>query len=643
MRIMAQSGPASADVAGVSPSEPRTARYFLSYASEDKKVADDIAARLRAKGVEVHVWENLRGGDVLRNIADPISTCDGFLALLSTNYLASYWCGKEFNLAVHREELLKRQQPAASFIAVLKVGDIPAGEGGFARAFDSLDCTTATKKTSSIKALLKNLPTNPRGPLDRLPPSAADPTLPTFRNRDQELDRLRQGLSTLGGQRFWLVVSSSQLGKTWFLNQMASTLPPVNETPWHTRLVNVREFAEPNRQDTGLILEALFGIPAQVAITDDAVTEITKRLLEAQRPHLCLLDSAELLDVPTARRLREIVGAVDEMLEQSAAPGVRLGVVIASRRGGDEWRGLVPPPRLTAEELTEFRTDVINGALRELAASMKRTFSASDFERDARRVHRFTEGLPALLVRTLGWISDNQWLHLGRLDTDAVLDEIAGPYIKNTLLSRDSLFPRIDAQDPHKHAALTSAFAVLAPYRIFTQSHLDDHAAGDPGVREALACAHWSTKDLWRALERTALLSQTVDEPWLEIQGAIRKLLFRHFYPASNERLEAHRRAREYMRTWPEEQKGVDRIQAAIETIWHEAARLGIERPTGAEDSLLSTARDVVAEFVATRAYSLERLKETTARRLSNDVEIGGALSFAPGLFSRLVEDVRKP
>src|SRR6185369_4210079 len=136
-------------------------------------------------------------------------------------------------------------------------------------------------------------------------------------------------------------------------------------------------------------------------------------------------------------------------------------------------------PRLSILTLTEFSVDVVEDALSALAREMDRVFEKSILRRHARNVYRLSEGLPALLAHCIAWIREQEWTGMDRLEQQFLFAELGHPYIRNILLARESLFPhsrgQIEPQNggqPARAHALEQALRVLAPYRLFTQSHL---------------------------------------------------------------------------------------------------------------------------------------------------------------------------
>jgi hypothetical protein len=80
-------------------------RAFLSYTKADSAVAVRVAESLRAAGLAVFFWEDPenRGQRFVRQLRREIETADVFVVLLSPESLASRWCEREWDMAVHRE------------------------------------------------------------------------------------------------------------------------------------------------------------------------------------------------------------------------------------------------------------------------------------------------------------------------------------------------------------------------------------------------------------------------------------------------------------------------------------------------------------------------------------------------------------
>jgi hypothetical protein len=143
--------------------------------------------------------------------------------------------------------------------------------------------------------------------------------------------------------------------------------------------------------------------------------------------------------------------------------------------------------------LTEFSLEVVQRALDDLGEKMGFRMPPAEMWQNARIVHEMSEGLPALLVHCLRWIQAEQWVELERLREDPRLfEQLATPYIRQVLLTEESLFPRHPEDGEERCRTLVDSFRVLAPYRFFTQSHVRHHIASDRALRNALEESGWS-------------------------------------------------------------------------------------------------------------------------------------------------------
>jgi TIR domain len=617
---------------------------FLSYAEEDWKTAGEIAGWLSDQDIEVYDWRDprRRGGRFIKQIEEAIKTADAFLALLSPSFLASPWCRRERDLALHREQDLQDSSPDLIFIYVLQILDTPSSDAGFLRSYDWLDLITPETKDVTLDDLAGRL-----GP-GRQPGIAAgkatSSSLPSslFRNRQDELDRVLRGLTIASGPHFWLVIAPPRLGKTWFLQRVGADAALSGPSGWVTTQVDLRAQPPEVRGDVAAILGCLFGLTSPITIEQETLRSIAREISRSGRPHLCLLDSAELLDEQTAATLRSCLSKIYRLVQDAGKRGVRLALIVASRRE-DEWRGVTPDPRLSPLPLTEFKADVVQQALHDLALEMDRTFSAAELRKNAAAVHRLTEGLPALLARCLQWIRAEEWLGMDRLESQELFEELADPYIREGLLARDSLFTEDQGQAGESLRALEQAYRVLAPYRLFTQSHLRHHLETDPAFSAALEDQRWSMEDLWKAIGGTALLARPLNEPWQEIQAAIRRLLHRSYYCSDESRAEAHSEARKFVEVWADNQSGKEQVIGLVECLWHEATVLGLREPAEMEQRLSESARMLSLALRPSTAYTPDELRDYACVRMRDDEEFQDTVSNVDGLFTRLINIVVTP
>jgi hypothetical protein len=336
------------------------------------------------------------------------------------------------------------------------------------------------------------------------------------------------------------------------------------------------------------------------------------------------------------------VGEINRYVTDTGNKDIRVAFIVASRRD-DEWKGVTPTPRLTSVPLTEFNNDIAQQALHDLATEMQRPFSSAEFRRNADRVHGLTEGLPALLVRCLQWVRAEEWLGMDRLETQELFEEIANPYVRQELLAPASLVPVERVGNERRLRVLVHAYRILAPYRLFTRSHLRHHLDIDRDFRYELDSADLNMQDLWEDINGTALLKRPLNEPWQEIHSAIRRLLYRYFYRTDNQRANAQNEAREFVEVWAERQAGTDQVVAMVECLWHEAAALALSNPADMEQRLTASARTLSRALQQSPAFALSDLRAFAVQRMRNDEELQEAVGKIDGLFGRLAEIVARP
>jgi TIR domain len=628
-------------------------KLFLSYAEEDKAIAGEIGEWLRTQSIEFYDWHDpmREGGRFIEQIEEAMDQSYAFLALLSPSFLASRWCRRERHLALQREQDLQASEPDYVFVNVLQVIATPSSGAGFLRSYGWVDLTNPENKNAALGSLASRLGSASERELARLGPAIepelttheatiSNPPEPLFRNREDELERVLRGLTNAGGIHFWLVIAPPQLGKTWFLRRVKADVASSESTNWATRLVDLRAQPLDVRSDAAALLACLFGLSSPVTIDEETLLSIAQEISRSGKPYLCLLDSAELLDPETAATLRSCLGQIHHFVQDARRNGVRLAFIVASRRE-DEWRGVTPSPRLSPLRLTEFTADVVQQALDELA--LGRTFSSEEFRKKAALVHRLTEGLPALLVECLQWIDAEEWLRMERLDGQELFEQLADPYIQKWLLTPDSLFPGRQGQANDPLYALEQAYRVLAPYRLFTQSHLRHHLESDPAFSAALQDQRWSMGDLWMAISGTALLLRPLNEPWQEIHAAIRRLLYRYYYTSDEHRIRAHREARKFVGVWADQLSGKEQVIGLVECLWHEAVVLRLSRSAQIGEALSDSAKTLSQALRPSLAYTLAELRAYAAERMRNDEEFQETLGNVNGLFNKLVEIVVSP
>ena len=593
----------------------------MSYAAEDSEVARNLAELLSGRDLDVYQWRTDERAPSLNTIERQISQADGYLALLSPDFLADPLCRRERELATCREQGLRVSDPDARFVQVLVVRQVEDPADGLPPRGEWADLTNAVQDNAREQLIDRiHAVTQARR-------ASPGPGSVFFRNREDELDIAVRGLQNFGGPHFWLAIAPPQLGKTWLLDRLAATLVLGGSSPWEVKLIDLRDQKVEARTDLGALLRWLFGPDSPTTPEPSTYIRIAAKIVASHRWHLCLIDSAELLAEDTARTLRLCLSEIHNRVSEAGLPQARLVVVVASRRE-DEWRGITPGPRLSILKLTEFNVAIIEDALRALANEMGHSFESLTFRRHAARVLKLSEGLPALLARCIAWIRNQNWAGMEQLETQELFEELAHPYIRNSLLSSESLFPssRNPGESPSggeslQSQALKHALRVLAPYRLFTQSHLLHYRDLDLGLSSAMEELGWTVQDLWRGISGSALLLRPLNEPWQEIPDAIRRLLYRYHYITGDERVEAHKEANSFMKVWADRQQGKEQIIGLVECLWHEAVVLRLERPRDMAADLVASARVLSLSLRGSAAYTPHELREFAAERLSRDDE----------------------
>jgi TIR domain len=626
-----------------------TVVFFLSYAEEDSETAAEIAMWLRRHDIEIFDWRAQRGGRFMPQIEAAIQKSEGFFALLSPSFLGSDWCSREKEMALQREQALQIGNPQLIFIHVLEILQTPNSNAGLLGGYDWVSFASAAGRTKSFAELASRIKpgigpepvTASNEPRAVASITSSSPLLPVFRNRDEELEKVLRGLAITGGPSFWLVIAPPQLGKTWFLERISAELTQSKSPSWVANYVDVRDLSISTRRDAGSLLARLFERTAPIADERGTLRSIAQDISRSGKSCLCLLDHAELLDKATAAAVRSYLSQIFRYVQNADRVGVRFGLIVASRRE-DEWMGVTPDPRMIPLPLTEFNVDVVQQALYELAQEMDRAGFAES-RRTAALVYRLTEGLPALLVHCLQWIQLQEWLEMERLESQELFDELTDSYIREELLTQESLLPEDQEESGGSLVALEQAYRVLTPFRLFTKSHLRHYLEHDPAFRTALDSQQWSMEDLWEAISDTALLLRPLDEPWKQIHAAIRRLLHRHYYKSDDQRAEAHSEARKFVEVWMDQQSGKEQVIGLIECLWHEATALRTRQPADMNQRLCASAGMLSRQIRESPAYTPEELRRYAAGRMRNDTELQEAVSNVTGLFTRLVEIVLSP
>lgn len=624
---------------------------FLSYADEDSGVAGEVERWFTEHYREHHVdiCFRLCKHDGHTQAAggpdDALSRADAFLVLMSPSYLDSASCRREREVALQRDRL----QVAAGgppFIYVLRVRETHYDDAGELRAWVWLVLPAESGIGSALTNLCERLsflsgnatPAVTSGPRES----------PRFHDRDPELKQVVDDLTSPEGVHFWSVIALPQLGKSWFLNQVNADLrirAPADR--WTVKLVDVRDKPPEVRRSAEALLGMLLGTPAPARRDQRSLRALAVSVSNANKFHLCLLDSAELLDAETVKALRECLSQVRQMLTQPPKPDVRLALIVASRR--ERWNGLGHRPHLTLQPLplTEFDARVVEAVLREMSARMGYDVSdarvQSQVQSHAKEMYLLSEGLPALLNRYLSWIRAESFTGLN-LQQNLQFNELTRPYIEQELLSASSLFGRGAAPTDDQHRCVTRALQLLAPYRFFTQAHLSPHAKESGALRPFMQVLGWEFHNLWNEVTNTDLLDRPQPQPWEVIHAPIRRLLCRFWYPLDAHLEYAHRTARQFMLDWGSKQSGGERSRALVECLWHESQVLTLNRDVNAAEKLTAFARQMSQVLSASSgSWSPNELQNHAAYLIGQDTEVGDAARSLGFSVDRLTSAVLMP
>lgn len=475
------------------------------------------------------------------------------------------------------------------------------------------------------QARTSSLPASPEG--------AGHAGLPALGEvRRPEVDHIMSSLESGRGAQGILVIGPPGMGKSMLVSQLIREAASSSGTSWATRLLDVRSLEPEIRTDAIALIARMFDLDENVQADEQPVVEgatyraIAQRISKAGKPLLCVLDSADELTDGTSARLRSALNAVYSQVQQTGRPDLRLAFVVASRLE-DSWLGLRQEPVFDVRPLPEFDSDTIKAQLRLIAEREHRSFSMSDFATMASVVHRVSAGLPALLSPIVSWVEDDEWLDIQWLENANVAGPLITPYIEDLLIAPQSLFPRTVHVPRDRLTVVRSAISLLVRYRIFTRSHVKHHLDNDASFKEELKRANWELDDLWQVLSGMALLKRPDDDLPQKFHPAIRKLLFRHYYPSPDRRAAAHWEALAYTAKWAVEQPGKERVVGRVEELWHTASALRLEEAPDLRERLLAAARETGTGLDMTGAYSLSDLSAFAARHIEHDAEFQGAIA----------------
>jgi transcriptional regulator with XRE-family HTH domain len=644
--------------------DPDGPQLFLSYAEQDEKRAQPVAAWLARHGFRVlSAGQPTASSERSSGDAADIDSAQAFVALLSPSFLSSPRCREELSVAARREQQLISAGAVAGFLYVLRIDTVAEVEDAALASHAVMDLDADNDRSAEIAlskvgaAILatKRASASRPGMLSRVAAgtSATD--------RGAELELVLNALANPSGAHFWLVISPPGFGKSSFLGQLrdkAADLPPAG---WHWSTVTLRPAGDWSEgpagvHDAAAVIRSLFELEGAPSPDPEAdLRQAAQAIIRSGRPWLCLLDDAELLQATAVAQLRQYLDKISGHLQEARSPVATFALVVASR-SDDGWLGVAPKPRWSVLRLPGLGPSAIQNALEGLPAPGA-SRSRVELRAVADVVLRASEGVPRLIDQSLDWIQAENWVDIGQLETPPVFDEIFKRYVHKWWLTQDTLLPRAGQGEPGELAqqleALRQALRNLAPYRLITPYHVRHRLDTDSPFRNALDDAGWKLENLWPRMADMALLYRPLTEPWLEIHPAIRRLLFRYFAPY--ERADRHEEAREFTREWADLLTGREQVTGLVESIWHEAARLNLSHLSEHEEELVTYARSLsrkirpstylnaVPSDDVSQRIELQDLRDYAAQRMENDEELQREVADVRGLFERLVDAVRDP
>ncbi|WP_372666410.1 toll/interleukin-1 receptor domain-containing protein [Amycolatopsis kentuckyensis] len=605
-------------------------RIFLSFTQADREIADRLTEAMTQRGAEVYNYGDHPGKQFVKDTQAELERADYFVALISPEAALSEWCKLERHTAYHRQIELKRQ-----FVYVIQVRQTSRTGTGFLRSsawLNLLEPQTSEKITKVLSALGFDKNGAPA-------PGTGLTPWTVFRNRENELSRLINAITTVGTPDLWLIVSPPKLGKTWFLQEVLRRRDTM-EPQCRTQLVDLRSLPIGDRHDWVKLLCQLLDIPDPPSATFDhsACVTAAAALVKRDCAQLYLLDSADLLDEATTVKLRSALTAIYRLVKRRSGGGTRMSLIVASRRK-EGWKGVGERGAIPLEQLplAEFTEEVVRLAVHELASGL----NSDDLDRWADGLCRLSEGLPAVLAQGLRWAEGDAFLAIEDCEaaTPAVFDQVARPYIKDDLLATESLLP-FAGDEPKRRVVLEAALKVAVRYRLLTQSHLRYHIENDVRFQQQLEAASWTQVDLWQAMGQTALQNRQVQEPWQVLHRPIRRLLYHYYYPDAESRHRSHTQAREFYAKWSVRGAGAEQGAILVESLWHETAKLIHASADTVRDELPRTAVKLVEEFRRPEILEPSEYRDYVTERLRADAEFEMLVMPFDGLFERVLNAI---
>jgi len=622
---------------------------FISYSHKNKRLRERIETAIKSTGVEVDLWCDTKikaGENWYEEIKIAMKKASLAILILTTDFLASDFIQKE-----EIPDLLKRREEEGMIIFPILAKPCAWDEhewltkmqirpSGAEPVWPSRNTDyKLTKIAKEVKALLVNKEKG--NGLSKIADKENSNTWQTFQNREDELRKLLDSLGTTGGERFFLLISGPQMGKTWLLNELEKRVED-NNLSWKVLRKNLRVSDADYVKDAHKLLASYFD-GVNVSGDESQLThDISRFLVKHDVQVLLLLDQAEFINDDTAKTLRQLLSQINEELEAEGRLHVDLAFIAASRLDIKPWKGVLPSPLFHVFVLTHFKKQVINRALGEMARNDGyKGVDKYQFLKMAQVLDDASEGLPALLTTYMEYIRSEVYMKkaVEVLCSPKLFDKIASPYVEK-LLSVNNLTSASSERENEKIKTLLlkKILLKLSPYRWISESHLERILDEDSETKEFLNEISWDVRDLWNILSQTYLIrpSETI---WYEMYPSIRRLLFRYYRRNEEQQRDAHEQAYTFLGEWWQEVYGTDRGLYIIENLWHfvENKRLSMGQPKDKGADILKHAQEILTGALQPNHNTIGDLAKYVTMRLEKDIEFQDSMAE---INSKLFEDI---
>jgi hypothetical protein len=466
----------------------------------------------------------------------------------------------------------------------------------------------------------------------RAEPPDREPWL-AFQNREHELEELLRELTNPSGNHFYIVLAGPQMGKTQLLEQLVIRLKK-KKPKWHFYHVDLHKAPLDFRSDANHLLLGTF----QVVKEDrEKAQSVAVNIIKHGHPTLLVLDGGELLEDSAVVELRGYLSQISKYVSESHK-GIWFACVIASRRFHGGWKGVSPYPRFARLPLTHFDQTVVEKALRTIAGS---SHDKEWYQKNAINLHGASKGLPALLVRYMKWMQEKEFAGLDRIGTQDLFNELAVPYVQETVLSIWSLLQAGGNELAPKRFVIERTLLHLSPHRLFTYALVQTIVGIHNSLEDDLLQLGWTIDDLWQAIDRTHLI-QPADEIWRVMYPAIRRILFRFAYIDASVQADAHAKAEQFYSDQSNSvlvTAGKEQSVFFVERLWHKAESLRLRPMSDVVQQLEAFVDDLFVENIRPDGFTRQELVNYVCERALDDSELQEALDMIqPGLLRRLLQ-----